>query len=230
MFRRQCLSLPRSAARALTRGVHALLIAHGEAPSTALLRILAGVADLVVAADGGVSHALAAGIKVDAVVGDLDSLTAEQRSLLGPGVVEWVQDADTTDLQKAIAYAIARGAVTIDIVATGGGRVDHALANLSVLLLSRGKARLRIIDDQFEVSLVEGVAVIEGEPGTVVSLVAIGQAEGVTTTGMRWDLDDYPLAFSPYGIHNELRTSPARVTVRRGDVLLFRGRWVEKHR
>jgi thiamine pyrophosphokinase len=70
---------------------------------------------------------------------------------------------------------------------------------------------------------------VEAEPGTVVSLVAIGPCEGVTTSGMRWDLHDYALGFSPYGIHNEVAISPATVSVRNGDLLLFRGRWVEKH-
>ena len=217
------------AATAFTEQVHALVIANGEAPSAELLRTLAGEADIVVAADGGVTHALAAGLSVDAVVGDLDSLTGDQRALLAPDLLRRVYDPDTTDLQKAISYCLGRGATSIDIVAVGGGRADHALANLSVLLTARGTARLRIIDDQFEVSLIDGSALIEGEPGTVVSLIAVGQAEGVTTAGMRWDLDDYPLAFSPYGIHNEIAVSPARVTVRRGHVLLFRGRWVEKH-
>lgn len=217
------------ATTAFTEQVHALVIANGEAPSAGLLRTLASGASLIVAADGGVGHALAAGLSVDAVVGDLDSLTDDQRALLAPELLRRVYDPDTTDLQKAISHCLAHGATSIDIVAVGGGRADHALANLSVLLTARGPARLRIIDDRFEVSLVEGEAVIEGEPGTVVSLVAIGQAEGVTTRGMRWDLDNYPLAFSPYGIHNEIAISPARVTVRHGDVLLFRGRWVEKH-
>ena len=209
--------------------MHALLIANGEPPSAALLRRLAADADLVVAADGGVAHALSAGISVDAVVGDLDSLTPTQRAQLPPERVERIVDPNSTDLQKAIHYCLARGAASIDIAAAGGGRADHALANLSVLLLARGKVRMRIVDDQFDVSLVDGESVVEGEPGTVVSLVAIGQAEGVTTTGMRWDLDNFPLSFSPYGVHNELRVSPARISVQRGDVLLFRGHWVEKH-
>ena len=209
--------------------MHALVIANGEAPSRQLLKSLGNAAGLIVAADGGAAHAIAAGLAVDAVVGDLDSVTAAVRRALPAERFHRDADPDRTDLQKAISFCIARGAVTVDVAAAGGGRADHALANLSVLRLFRGQAVVRVIDDYFEVSLIEGQATVDAPTGTVVSLIAIGQATGVTTTGLRWNLTDYPLAFSPHGIHNELADSPAKIWVAEGDVLLFCGRWVEKH-
>jgi thiamine pyrophosphokinase len=98
-----------------------------------------------------------------------------------------------------------------------------------MLTLYRGRARIVIADDLFDISLVEGTATIEAEAGTVVSLVALGRCEGVTTRGLRWDLEDHALEFSPLGVHNEVRESPASVSVRSGDLLLFRGRFIEKH-
>ena len=215
---------------AFTTRVRALIIANGEAPSMQLLRSLADVAQLIVAADGGAAHALAAGLQLDAVVGDLDSVTMEMRSALPAERFHRVSDADTNDLQKAIAYCIGQGADCVDITAAGGGRADHALANLSVLRLFRGQAKVQIIDDFFEVSLIEGEAAVDSPIGTVVSLIAIGEATGVTTSGLRWNLADSSLGFSPRGIHNEVAAPPAQISVAKGDVLLFRGRWVEKHK
>jgi thiamine pyrophosphokinase len=173
--------------------------------------------------------ALDAGITPDVVVGDLDSIAGNLPPSFPRDRLRRMAELDTTDLQKAVAYAIANGATAIDIVATGGGRADHALANLSVLVTFRGRADLRIHDDLFEISLVDGNAAFEAPPGTLVSLVAIGPCEGVTTRGMRWDLDDFTLRFSPRGVHNEVALSPVTVSVRTGDLLLFRGRWVEHH-
>jgi thiamine pyrophosphokinase len=187
-------------------------------------------ASLVIGADGGADKALAAGLTVDAVVGDLDSVSEAARETIPPERFHLVPDLDKTDLQKAIAYAIRQGCTAIDVVAAGGGRADHALANLSVLPFFRGQADVRIIDDLFEVRLVDGEESIDAQPGTVVSLVAVGKCEGVTTSGLRWNLTDYGLSFSPFGIHNEVTNPPARVAVRSGDLLLFLGRWVEKHR
>lgn len=186
-------------------------------------------AALVVAADGGADKALALGVHVDAVIGDFDSVSDEARASLPSERFQPAPAPDATDLQKAIAFCVERGCDSVDVVAAGGGRADHALANLSVLPLFRGRARVRIHDDLFEVSLVEGTVSIDAAPGTVVSLIAIGVCRGVTTTGLRWDLEDYTLPFSPIGIHNEIATSPASVAVAEGDLLLFRGRWLEKH-
>lgn len=194
-----------------------------------LLRALAHSVTLVVAADGGAAHALAAGIRIDAVVGDFDSVTSDVREAMAASEFHHMPDPDCTDLQKAIGYCIAAGANAVDVAAAGGGRSDHALANLSVLRLFRGQAAIRVIDDYFEVSLIDGEATVDAPIGTVVSLIAIGQSTGVTTTGLRWNLTDYPLTFSPHGIHNEVAEPPAHISVADGDVLLFRGRWVEKH-
>jgi thiamine pyrophosphokinase len=210
--------------------MQAAVIANGDAPALELLREVCAAADVVYCADGGLRHAVDAGIRPDAVVGDLDSVTPEMRDVVPDTEFHEDRDADTTDLQKAVEYALERGAEVIDIVGAGGGRADHHLANLSVLTMYGRRARITIIDDLFDISLVDGTATVEAPAGTVVSLIALGECTGVTTTGMRWDLKDYRLHFSPYGVHNEVATSPATVSVVTGDLLLFRGRFIERHR
>lgn len=208
--------------------MRALVIAHGEPPSATIFAQLAATADLVVAADGGALLALEYGIIPDAVVGDLDSMADHLGGPIPAERFHRVSAADTTDLLKAITWAFDAGAAEVDVVAAGGGRSDHALANLSVLTILRGHT-IRMHDDHFIISLINGSAEITGEPGTLISVVAIGTCEGVTTTGMRWDLTDFTLPFGPRGIHNELAGERATVSVRTGDLLLFEGRFVERH-
>jgi thiamine pyrophosphokinase len=206
----------------------ALVIANGEPPPAVTLQELAAHASLVVAADGGAHAALDADVDLNAVVGDLDSLSRDARLRLPAGIIHPDFDPDRTDLQKAVDFVLARGATTVNIVAAGGGRLDHTLGNLSLLALYPGR-NLRILDDRFVVTRVEGTARIDGHIGTVVSLVAIGTCSGVTTTGLRWPLTNATLPFSPRGVHNEVASSPAFVRVASGDLLLLEGRWVEKH-
>ncbi|MCA9822901.1 MAG: thiamine diphosphokinase [Dehalococcoidia bacterium] len=209
--------------------MQALIIANGEPPSDRLLRGCVSAAALVVGADGGADVARRAGITVHLATGDLDSITDAVRDSLGPARLFVDRDPNRTDLQKALDLCIARGATSVDVLAAGGGRPDHALANLSLLFHYRGRARVRLVDDQFLAFGVDGREAIDAPPGTIVSLVAIGRCEGVTTRGLRWDLDHYPLTFSPYGVHNEVATSPASVSVERGDLLVFQGRYIDRH-
>ena len=210
--------------------MRALIFANGDAPSEELVASLMDGAPLVVAADGGARHALACGIVPNAVVGDLDSVDDAMRAAIPAANFHRISRLDVTDLEKAVAYALEQGCGEIDIVGAGGGRSDHALANLSVLAINRGRASISIHDELFEISLVSGTTQFEGEIGTVVSLVAIGECTGVTTRGLRWELEDFTLPFGPRGVHNEIAQSPASVSVRTGDLLLFRGRFVESHK
>ncbi len=209
--------------------MRAVVIANGEAPSRQLMESLMAPETALIAADGGSRHALALGFVPDWIVGDLDSVDDAIRAAVPPERFRRIARLDTTDLEKAIDFALGLGALEIDIVGAGGGRSDHALANLSVLTRHRGRARITVHDELFAIGLVEGIERIEAPEGTVVSIVALGECTGVTTTGMRWDLDEFTLPFGPRGIHNEISRSPATVSVRTGDLLLFRGRWIEKH-
>jgi thiamine pyrophosphokinase len=205
-------------------------VANGEPPSAALARELAEGAALVVGADGGADTALRLGLTVDVATGDLDSISQEACARLGDDRVVPNTDPEHTDLEKAIALAIEKGATEVTVVGAAGGRADHALANLSVLLQFRAQAKVTLVDDQFDVSAVDGRAEFEAVPGTVVSLVALSVCEGVTTAGLRWELAGETLAFSARGVHNEVVSTPVAVSVDRGDLLLFRGRFVEHHR
>ena len=204
------------------------MIANGDPPSAALLAEVREGAALVVAADGGARSALALGLMPDIVTGDLDSI-GDAREAVPPDRIRPNADPNATDLEKAVALCLDEGFDAIDIIGGSGGRADHALGNLSVLVRFGRRARIRMVDERFAVELVAGEAEVDGPEGTVVSLVAIGRCEGVTTSGLRWELADATLDFSAYGVHNEIAASPVRVSVRSGDLLLFRGRWVEHH-
>ena len=208
--------------------MRALVIANGDPPSAALLEELREGAALVVAADGGARRALALGLVPDIVTGDLDSI-GDAREAIPADRIRPNPHPNATDLEKAIALCLDEGCDAVDIIGGGGGRADHALANLSVLVRFGRRARVRMVDERFAIELVDGEATVEGPAGTVVSLVAISRCEGVTTSGLRWELAGAPLEFSAHGVHNEIAASPARIAVSSGDLLLFLGRWVEHH-
>ena len=112
--------------------MRALAFANGEAPSAALVAELRPGAELIVAADGGARHALANGLTPDAVVGDFDSIDDELRSRIPPDRFHRAGRMDTTTWKSGRLRRPA-GCEEVDILGAGGGRSDHALANLSVL-------------------------------------------------------------------------------------------------
>jgi len=190
----------------------------------------------VVAADGGARHAAPLGLAIDRWVGDGDSLgEAGIAELEAAGVpIERARpDKDESDTELAVVAARAMGATHLTVLgALGGPRVDHAVANLTLLsmpeldglgmTLVAANARVRMLRAPGP-----GAAAVRldlaGRVGDIVSLLPIGDdAEGVTTYGLRYPLGDEPLlAGRTRGLSNLRERSDATVELRRGRLLVI---------
>ena len=179
---------------------------------------------LIVAADGGVDRLLEYEILPDKVVGDFDSISSKTATKLE----DWLilnKDIQKTDLEKSVEYAIERGAKKIQIVGWSGGRIDHTIAALGLAFDSR----IELVDEQFTVKCIPDLEIIEGEKGTLFSLIAIPEAR-VSIEGARWKLDHEKLKMGGRGIHNEIGESgKVSFQCHSGNLLLIRGSFVLFH-
>jgi thiamine pyrophosphokinase len=187
----------------------------------------------VIAADRGAAHARAWGWPVHLLVGDLDSLGAEEAARVaasGTPVITALPAKDETDMELALAQALAEGASEIIICAALGGRTDHLLAN--VLLLARPELvgrRVVLADGLESIRLLcgDGFAPahleLHGTPDDLVSLLPLGgDVDGVTTEGLAFPLhDEALLRGQARGVSNVLTSSRARITLRRGSLLVI---------
>jgi thiamine pyrophosphokinase len=182
----------------------------------------------VVAADSGLAEANRLGVRVDLLVGDMDSvapgdLAAYERG--GGEVHRHPEDKDATDLDLAITAAIVAGAAHLTVVGGDGGRLDHLLGN--ALLLATPRYAAVEIDGVFggtRMHVVRRRRDLTGSPGELVSLFALGgPARGVGTAGLRWPLEHATLEpGSTLGISNRFLADRAAVTVAGGVVLVVR--------
>lgn len=181
----------------------------------------------VVAADSGYDNARAANVTVDVLLGDMDSISpdglqhAERRDVT---VTRYPVDKDETDLELAIDAAVASGALSIAIYGGEGGRPSHlfgvglALANAR---WSHVTISWHIKSAHVQVALPTRPVSIYTNAG-VVSLLPLGIAQGVTTTGLQWTLDDDDLAAgTTRGLSNRMTHEIATVSVSDGAVLVI---------
>jgi len=179
---------------------------------------------LVIAADGGIVEAERLGLRVELLIGDLDSAPAEAIAR-APRVERHPVDKDASDLELAVAAAVAAGARRIVVVGGDGGRLDHLLGNAFLLASDRWAGiEIDAVLGDARIWVVRGERAIEGEVGELVSLYAVGgPARGVTTEGLRWALEDGELLpGSSLGLSNAFVSSTAHVRVREGVVLAIR--------
>jgi len=204
-----------------------LILADGSWDDDGRLGRLVERSDWTIAADGAFEKAIDRGISVDEVVGDLDSLTSAGRERLAAlpiPVHVYPRAKDKADLELAIDLALRRGPARIAVYGGLGGRLDHTLANVFLLLkgipagvpieLSSGAETARLVVDRIEL---KGAQI-----GEVLSLIPITEQAVVRTVGLRYPLDGEALARgSSRGISNEIASLPASVHVEEGIILLI---------
>jgi thiamine pyrophosphokinase len=206
----------------------AVVVAGGPPPDPA--SALAAPLDArVIAADEGLEHALALGLDVTIAVGDFDSVSPEALAAAeaaGVRVERYPAEKDATDLELALDVAVTLGARRVLVIAgDGAGRLDHLLAALLLLGSPRyDEVELDAFVGSARVHVVRGEREIAGEPGELVSLLALhGPAEGVRTEGLAYALHGERLETgSSRGVSNVLVSSPARIAVEHGVLLVVR--------
>ena len=206
--------------------MRALIVLGGDAPERLLLLSCAGYADLKIAADRGVEAFEGTGILPDLLVGDMDSVNPEtlERMQQNVQVERLPVQKDDTDGVHALDQAIARGATNITILGALGGRMDHAMANLMLLVRAHEKgAYAEILDEHMRIVRVDGEISLTGAKGDTFSLLPLGKADGVTLEGCEYHSEE-ELAFEsgyPLGISSVICEDEAKITVKNGDLLLF---------
>ena len=188
--------------------MRALIVADGDVPSRSALDAgwpgWADDVELIVAADGGWDKAAALGLRPALLVGDADSLPEDRFAALaaqGVPIERSPAAKDESDAELALLAALRRGATHVTILgALGGGRFDHALANVGLLALPEpGTAHVELLDETTRVRLLRAPAggsataqlELRGTAGDLVSL------QGCFTRSSTKHFDRAPPADSP---------------------------------
>lgn len=191
------------------------LIGGGAVDPCAVAAALAR-APVVVAADGGADAALAAGIMPDAVIGDLDSLTARTREAIPADRLHRIAEQDTTDFQKCLSRI---DAPLILAVGFAGPRLDHLLACLTALV-QPDAPRCIILTDAEAIFAAPPVLSLDLPPGTRISVAPMGSVTGASQ-GLRWPLDGITLAPARRSGTSNQATGPVKLSLTGPAVILI---------
>ena len=203
----------------------AVLFVNGELADGKVVIQAVRKDDYLIAVDGGLRVLLSLGLFPNLLIGDLDSISpaeVERIQQIGVEIRPFPPEKNETDLELALLAAAAADYQSIWLVAALGGRLDQTLANLHLLLLPELTGRdVRLFDGQVEVFLIRDDAVIHGQPGDTLSLIAFqGPATGITTHGLYYPLTDETLfPERSRGISNRMLANMARVTIETGVLL-----------
>lgn len=204
------------------------VLANGEWNSEWGKQVLKEV-DFLICADGGANYAALSGRLPDLLIGDLDSISAENLSqceATGCVIERYACEKDETDLELALVRAAKQacliGEQDIWLYGATGRRIDHFLGNLALLLAYARKGyRIHLVDPEHEMWIIRDREEITASLGQTISLIALSEKAVITTEGLYYPLKREALfQESPRGVSNVFLGEKAVIQVHEGWVLV----------
>lgn len=199
-----------------------VVIADGDFILNERIKALLDSSQRIVCADGGANHLTDTGYSPDLIIGDMDSILPATVKKFNK--IEIIEDTDenATDIMKAIEHELSQGIDEIVLLGATGQRIDHSVANLSLLKRYDQLTRLTLLDDFAETVFINKELTFEAEIGRKISLMVLGGSSWVTTKGLKWELDGELQSFGPFGISNHVAEPSVSIKVFGDGLFLFR--------
>ncbi len=181
--------------------------------------------DFLIYCDGGLKHLEKLKILPNLIIGDFDSF---KNPNLDIETIVLPCEKDDTDTMAAVKEGIERGYKDFLLLGVIGERLDHSLANVSILLyLDSLNLKGKIIDDYSEMLLVSKKEELVSDEFSYFSLINIlSNAKGVNVIDAKYPLIDATLPTTyQYSVSNEvLPNKVSKISLKEGTLLLIKTR------
>lgn len=182
--------------------------------------------EIILCADGGASNAKKIGVIPTHIIGDLDSTTKELIDFFKSKKTKIIQDKnqDKTDMELAIELAESLKPDEIIILGAIGYRIDHTLANILCLNKINKNINARIIDDRNIIELIDNSKDILGKKDEIISIIPLTDVIDLSYKGMKWLISNKNTKLGWFGISNKLTEIKAKISLKKGKILIIRVR------
>jgi thiamine pyrophosphokinase len=168
----------------------AVIVAGGEYPTAPQPLEALQSALFVVCCDGAADRYIATRRVPDAIVGDGDSISAENREKFAH-LLHIISEQESNDQTKAVRFLMERGKRRIAIVGATGRREDHTIGNISLLIeYARQGCDVRSFTDHGVFIPCNGNTTHKCCKGQQVSIFSI-TAKEMSAEGLRYPIYDF---------------------------------------
>ena len=182
--------------------------------------------DMVICADGGY-NLIENKEQIDILLGDFDSI---QNLPQCSNIIKYPVEKDDTDLFIAYKTAQKQGFAKYVLYGGIGGRLDHTLANIQMLVsMAKNSHKAFLIGDGVIVTAIHNSSVVLPAKNTgIISVFCMSDtAEGVSIDGLKYSVKDGKLANDfPLGVSNEFIGNKAKISVQQGTLIVV---WYENN-
>ncbi|MBK5195100.1 MAG: thiamine diphosphokinase [Proteiniphilum sp.] len=184
-----------------THSAAAVIIANGHFPQHPIPLSIIEKAAYIVCTDGAANDFIAGGGRPDAIVGDCDSISEENRKRFSH-ILYPIDGQETNDLTKSVLFCAGKGKKEIIIVGGTGKREDHTLGNISLLVEYMERVKVTMVTNYGIFTPIQRSTTFKSFKGQQVSLFCIDHKE-VTTQNLKYPLHNQLLSNWWQGTLNE---------------------------
>ncbi len=180
-----------------------VIICDGKFPKTEYPRYLIRCADFIICCDGALKKFIRASKAIfgeerlpDLVIGDMDTLPASLQKKYADIIVK-EDEQEHNDQTKAIRWAInnIKDIDSIHILGATGGRADHTIGNVSLLMeytrmFNLGDIALEMVSDEGTFFPINDTVEFECGIGRGVSIFTPDSSLRIKSTGLEYPTDD----------------------------------------
>ena len=180
-----------------------VIICDGQFPKTEYPRYLIRTADFIICCDGALKKFMKNSTAIfgeerlpDLVIGDMDTLPASWQKKYADIIVK-ESEQEHNDQTKAVRWALSniQGIGELYILGSTGGRADHTIGNLSLLMeytrmFELGEITVQAITDEGTIFAVNDTIEFDCGTGRCVSIFSPDSSLKIRSVGLEYPTDD----------------------------------------
>lgn len=180
-----------------------VIICDGAFPKKEYPRYLISTADFIICCDGALakfirnSEAIFGEARLpDLVIGDMDTLSAAMQKKHAEIIIK-ENEQDHNDQTKAVRWALnnLKGMERIHILGATGGRTDHTIGNVSLLMeymrmFDLEGIEIESVSDEGTIFPITDSIDIDCGYGREISILTPDNSLRITSEGLEWPLDE----------------------------------------
>ena len=168
----------------------AVVLAGGDYPTAPQPLEILNNAEYIVCCDGAADNYISLGHTPDAIVGDGDSISPENREKYADRL-HIVNEQESNDQTKAVRFLLSQGKNRIAIVGATGRREDHTIGNISLLIeYARAGANVCSFTNHGVFVPCNGTTIHNCRQGQQVSIFSI-TAKALSAEGLLYPIYDF---------------------------------------
>ena len=197
-----------------------VVLANGEFPRHDIPLHELDIAGSIICCDGAVESLINYGKHPQAIVGDFDSIPQRLKEDLVKILVH-APDQSENDLRKSLKWIEAHGGKSVIILGASGKREDHLLGNIFSILQFDTQMDMVMITDYGRFHTVHKSKVFDGIKDQKVSLFSVDQSIKISTTGLKYPLNDEVLSTLYAGTLNAMVDDQFSINISHGQILVY---------